>query len=72
MRRQVKDDSEGDHQEEYLLAAHTEDREGTADADLYYTPPAMTDMERNEAITDFIRTTPPWQVLETPPDIVMF
>lgn len=62
---------DGDNQQEYLLAAHTEDRGNTADADLYYTPPGLTDIERNEAIAEFIRTTPPWQAQDLPPGIVM-
>lgn len=60
----------GDDQEEYLLAAYTEHRGDTADADLYYTPPGLTDIERNEAVAEFIRTTTPWQARDLPPGIV--
>lgn len=62
---------DGDDQQEYLLAAHTGDRGNTADADLYYTPPGLTDIERNEAIAEFVRTTSPWQAQDLPPGIVM-
>jgi hypothetical protein len=51
--------SDGDGQEEYILAAYTEGRENTTDAGLYYTPPGLTDIERNEVIAEFIRTTSP-------------
>ncbi|HWX66387.1 MAG TPA: hypothetical protein VNZ27_08190 [Rhodanobacter sp.] len=63
---------DGDDQQEYLLAAHTGDPGNTADADLYYTPPGLTDIERNEVIAEFIRTTSPWQAEDLPSGIVMF
>lgn len=49
---------------EYELAHFTGGDENLADADLYYTPPNLTDEQRNEAIEELIRTTAPWQLKE--------
>lgn len=62
---------EGNDQQEYLLAGYTQDHGNTSDADLYYTPPGLSDIERNEAIGEFLRTTAPWQAQELPPGTVM-
>jgi hypothetical protein len=52
---------------EYELAHYTGGRENLADADLYYTPPHLTDEQRNVAIAELISTTPPWRTKELPP-----
>lgn len=62
---------DGDDQEEYLLAAHTENGGNTADADLYYTPPSLTDIECNEPIAEFMRTNSPWQAQYLPLSIIV-
>jgi hypothetical protein len=51
---------------EYQLAQYTGGRENLAEADLFYTPPNLTDEQRNEAIAELIRTMPPWQAKELP------
>lgn len=54
--------------EEYVLAHSTGHDNNLCDADLYYTPPGLSDIERNEAISNFVRTTAPWQSADLPPD----